>query len=142
MVMGTVTRLPRVSLIKARSAWRNPMGRDEKRSSRRLEELIDRIQNEVDGERGHAARARLDELRSQLHDRLNEEDVQRIRREARSLGSEAKERFEDALKHERTQDLVVKIDRTLARIGQGLRREVASEDHKNNSGHESSKSDE
>ena len=118
------------------------MGRDEKRSSRRLEELIDRIQEEVDGERGHDARARLDELRGQLHDRLNEENVQRIRREAVALGSEAKERFEEALKHERTQDLVVKIDRTLARIGQGIRRRVASEDHNNNSDHESSKSDE
>ena len=129
MVVGTVTRLPQVSLIKAKAVWGNPMGRDEKRSSRRLEELIDRVQNEVDGERGHAARARLDELRSQLHDRLNEEDVQRVRQEATALGSEAKERFEDALKHERTQDIVLKIDRTLARISQRVRGPVASKDH-------------
>lgn len=117
------------------------MGRDEKRSSRGLEELIDRIQGEIDGERGHAARARLDELRGQFHDRLNEEDVQRIRREATALGAEARERFEDALKHERTQDLVVKIDRTLSRIGQRIRGRVASGAQEDGD-HESSKSDE
>lgn len=116
------------------------MGQDEKQSNRRLEELIDRIRNEIDGNRGRAARARLDELRGQLNNRLDDEDVQRIRREATALGSVAKERFEDALKHERTQDLVVKIDKTLTQIGQRIRGRVVSREQQDKD-HELTKSD-
>ena len=88
---------------------------------RRLDGLIKRVGDEVGGERGEKVRARLTEAKSRVEAGLESDEARRIRDEMVTLGDKAMERVDDALRHERTQQVVKQVDATLTEIGDRLR---------------------
>ena len=75
--------------------------KDAKGWGRRLDGLIKRVGDEVGGERG--------------------EKVRRLRGEVTALGDKAMDRVDDALRHERTQAVVRRVDAALTEVGDRLR---------------------
>ena len=75
--------------------------KDPKSWGRRLDGLIKRVGDEVGGERG--------------------EKVRRLRGEVTALGDKAMDRVDDALRHERTQAVVRRVDAALTEVGDRLR---------------------
>lgn len=99
--------------------------RDEKGWGRRLDGLIKRVGDEVGGERGEKVRARLTKAKSRVEAGLESDEARRIRGEMVTLGDKAMERVDDALRHERTQQVVKRVDATLTEIGDRLRGDQA-----------------
>jgi len=89
----------------------------------RLDGLIKRVGDEVGGERGEKVRARLTEAKSRVESGLESDEARRIRDEMVTLGDKAMERVDDALRHERTQEVVKRVDATITEIGDRLRGE-------------------
>jgi len=89
----------------------------------RLDGLIKRVGDEVGGERGEKVRARLTEAKSRVEAGLESDEARRIRDEMVTLGDKAMERVDDALRHERTQEVVKRVDATITEIGDRLRGE-------------------
>ena len=96
-------------------------GKDSKGWGRRLDSLIKRVGDEVGGERGEKVRERLTEAKSRVEAGLESEEARRVRSEMTALGDKAMERVDDALRHERTQQVVKRVDATLTEIGDRLR---------------------
>lgn len=101
----------------------SPEDKNAKGWGRRLDGLIKRVGNEVGGERGEKVRARLTEAKSRVEAGLESDEARRIRDEMVTLGDKAMERVDDALRHERTQAVVKRVDATLTDIGDRLRGE-------------------
>ena len=99
--------------------------RDSKGWSRRLDGLIKRVDDEVGGERGEKVRERLTQAKSRVEAGLESEEARRVREEMATLGDKAMERVDDALRHERTQAVVKRVDATLTEIGDRIRGEPA-----------------
>ncbi|MYD92196.1 MAG: hypothetical protein F4Y02_00590 [Chloroflexi bacterium] len=99
----------------------SPEDKDAKGWGRRLDGLIKRVGDEVGGERGEKVRARLTEAKSRVEAGLESEEARRIRSEMVTLGDKAMNRVDDALRHERTQQVVKQVDATLTEIGDRLR---------------------
>ena len=91
---------------------------------RRLDGLIKRVGDEVGGERGEKVRARLTEAKSRVESGLESDEVRRLRGDMVTLGDKAMDRVDDALRHERTQAVVKRVDATLTEIGDRLRGET------------------
>ncbi|MDE2899199.1 MAG: hypothetical protein OXO54_12860 [Chloroflexota bacterium] len=89
----------------------------------RLDGLIKRVGDEVGGERGEKVRTRLTEAKSRVEAGLESDEARRIRGEMVTLADKALERVDDALRHERTQTVVKRVDATLTEIGDRLRGE-------------------
>ena len=96
-------------------------GKDSKGWGRRLDSLIKRVGDEVGGERGEKVRERLTQAKSRVEAGLESEEARRVRSEMTALGDKAMERVDDALRHERTQQVVKRVDATLTEIGDRLR---------------------
>ena len=90
---------------------------------RRFDRLIDRVGDEVGGERGEKVRARLTEAKSRVEAGLESDEARRIRDEMVTLGDKALEHVDDALRHERTQAVVKRVDAAISEIGDRLRSE-------------------
>ncbi|MDE2903202.1 MAG: hypothetical protein OXP73_09240 [Chloroflexota bacterium] len=90
---------------------------------RRLDGLIKRVGDEVGGERGEKVRARLTEAKSRVEAGLESDEARRLRDELVTLGDKAMERVDDALRHERTQEVVKRVDATITEMGDRLRGE-------------------
>jgi hypothetical protein len=90
---------------------------------RRLDGLIERVGDEVGGERGEKVRQRLTEARSRVEAGLEGDEARRLRGEMLALGDRAMERVDDALRHERTQAVVKRVDAAVTEIGDRLRGE-------------------
>lgn len=91
----------------------------------RLDGLIKRVGDEVGGERGEKVRARLTEAKSRVEAGLESDEARRIRGEMATLGDKAMNRVDDALRHERTQAVVKRVDAAVTDIGDRLRGERA-----------------
>lgn len=96
---------------------------DTKGWGRRIDGLIKRVGDEVGGERGEKVRERLTQAKSRVEAGLESEEARRVRSEMTALGDKAMERVDDALRHERTQQVVKRVDATLTEIGDRLRGE-------------------
>lgn len=96
---------------------------DNKGWGRRIDGLIKRVGDEVGGERGERVRERLTQAKSRVEAGLESEEARRVRGEMTALGDKAMERVDDALRHERTQQVVKRVDATLTEIGDRLRGE-------------------
>ncbi len=96
---------------------------DNKGWGRRIDGLIKRVGDEVGGERGEKVRERLTEAKSRVEAGLESEEARRVRGEMTALGDKAMERVDDALRHERTQGVVKRVDAALTEIGDRLRGE-------------------
>lgn len=96
---------------------------DSKGWGRRIDGLIKRVGDEVGGERGEKVRERLTQAKSRVEAGLESEEARRVRSEMTALGDKAMERVDDALRHERTQQVVKRVDATLTEIGDRLRGE-------------------
>ncbi len=96
---------------------------DNKGWGRRIDGLIKRVGDEVGGERGEKVRVRLAQAKSRVEAGLESEEARRVRSEMTALGDKAMERVDDALRHERTQQVVKRVDATLTEIGDRLRGE-------------------
>ena len=94
---------------------------EDKGWGRRIDGLIKRVGDEVGGERGEKVRERLTQAKSRVEAGLESEEARRVRSEMTSLGDKAMERVDDALRHERTQQVVKRVDATLTDIGDRLR---------------------
>ena len=94
---------------------------DNKGWGRRIDGLIKRVGDEVGGERGEKVRERLTQAKSRVEAGLESEEARRVRSEMTALGDKAMERVDDALRHERTQQVVKRVDATLTEIGDRLR---------------------
>ncbi len=94
---------------------------DNKGWGRRIDGLIKRVGDEVGGERGEKVRERLTEAKSRVEAGLESDEARRVRGEMLALGDKAMERVDDALRHERTQQVVKRVDATLTEIGDRLR---------------------
>ena len=97
--------------------------KDQKGWGRRLDGLIKRVGDEVGGERGEKVRERLTQAKSRVEAGLESEEARRVRGEMVSLGDKAMERVDDALRHERTQHVVKRVDAALTEIGDRIRGE-------------------
>ena len=97
--------------------------KDQKGWGSRLDGLIKRVGDEVGGERGEKVRSRLTEAKSRVEAGLESDEARRIRGEMATLGDKAMHRVDDALRHERTQAVVKRVDATLTEIGDRLRGE-------------------
>ena len=100
-------------------------GKDSKGWSRRLDGLIKRVGDEVGGERGEKVRERLAGAKTRVEAGLESDEVRRLRGEVVTLGDKAMDRVDDALRHERTQAVVKRVDATLTEIGDRIRGEPA-----------------
>ncbi len=98
---------------------------DNKGWGRRIDGLIKRVGDEVGGERGEKVRVRLAQAKSRVEAGLESEEARRVRGEMMAIGDKAMERVDDALRHERTQQVVKRVDATLTEIGDRLRGEHA-----------------
>lgn len=94
--------------------------KDVKGWGRRLDGLIKRVGDEVGGERGEKVRARLTEAKTRVEAGLESDEVRRLRGEVVTLGDKAMDRVDDALRHERTQAVVKRVDAALTEIGDRL----------------------
>ena len=101
----------------------SPEDRDAKGWGRRLDGLIKRVGDEVGGERGEKVRERLTQAKSRVEAGLESDEARRIRGEMVTRGDKAMNRVDDALRHERTQQVVKRVDATLTEIGDRLRGE-------------------
>lgn len=99
--------------------------KDAKGWGSRLDGLIKRVGDEVGGERGEKVRARLTDAKSRVEAGLESDEARRIRGEMVTLGDKAMNRVDDALRHERTQAVVKRVDAALTDIGDRLRGEHA-----------------
>ncbi|MCY3895354.1 MAG: hypothetical protein OXG17_02670 [Chloroflexi bacterium] len=99
----------------------SPEDRDAKGWGRRLDGLIKRVGDEVGGERGEKVRERLTEAKSRVEAGLESDEARRLRDEMATFGDKAMNRVDDALRHERTQAVVKRVDATLTEIGDRLR---------------------
>ncbi|MCY3958121.1 MAG: hypothetical protein OXG65_07485 [Chloroflexi bacterium] len=97
--------------------------KDKKGWGSRLDGLIKRVGDEVGGERGERVRSRLTEAKSRVAAGLESDEARRIRGEMATLGDKAMHRVDDALRHERTQAVVKRVDSALTEIGDRLRGE-------------------
>ena len=97
--------------------------KDAKGWGRRLDGLIKRVGDEVGGERGEKVRERLTEAKSRVETGLESEEVRRLRGGVTALGDKAMVRVDDALRHERTQAVVRRVDAALTEVGDRLRGE-------------------
>ena len=97
--------------------------KDEKGWGRRLDGLIKRVGDEVGGERGEKVRSRLTEAKSRVEAGLESDEARRLRGEMATLSDKAMHRVDDALRHERTQSVVKRVDTALTEIGDRLRGE-------------------
>ena len=86
----------------------------------RLDGLIKRVGDEVGGERGERVRSRLTEAKSRVEAGLESDEARRIRGEMATLGDKAMHRVDDALRHERTQTVVKRVNAALNQIGDRL----------------------
>lgn len=96
---------------------------DSKGWGRRLDGLIKRVGDEVGGERGEKVRERLTEAKSRVEAGLESDEARRLRGEMLALGDKAMDRVDDALRHERTQAVVKRVDAAVTEIGDRLRGE-------------------
>lgn len=100
-----------------------PEDRDSRGWGRRLDGLIKRVGDEVGGERGERVRERLTQAKSRVEAGLDSEEARRVRGEMTAFGDKAMEHVDNALRHERTQQVVKQVDATLTEIGDRLRGE-------------------
>ncbi len=101
----------------------SPEDQDNKGWGGRIDGLIKRVGDEVGGERGEKVRVRLAQAKSRVEAGLESEEARRVRGEMMAIGDKAMERVDDALRHERTQQVVKRVDATLTEIGNHLRGE-------------------